>query len=81
MVQELRGARAEHAVRVVKEQALVSILLIRSARLIKIGLVARAVNLMAHAKVVIIKRPKSHPIQRRVKLCLHQWYLENLMLH
>jgi hypothetical protein len=55
MVRELRGARAEHAVRVVKEPALVSILLIRSARLIKIGLVARAVSLIVHVKVATIK--------------------------
>jgi hypothetical protein len=70
MVRELMGARAEHAVRVVKERALVSILLIRSARLIKIGPVARAVSLIVHVKVATIKQPKSHPIQRRVKLYL-----------
>jgi hypothetical protein len=55
MVRELMGARAEHAVRVVKERALVSILLIRSARLIKIGPVARAVSLIVHVKVATIK--------------------------
>jgi hypothetical protein len=69
-VRELKGARAEHAVRVVKEQALVSILLIRSDHLIKIDPVARVVSLMAHVKVATIKQPKSHPIQRRVKLYL-----------
>jgi hypothetical protein len=76
----MKAARVDHVAHAVKALALVSILLIRSAHLIKIGLVARALSLMSRVKVEIINPLSLHPIQQKVMLCLRQWFLVSSML-
>jgi hypothetical protein len=78
-VRRLRGARAVPVARVGKVLALASILLIKSAHLIRIGLVVRAESRMANARVAI-SLPKSLLIQQKAKRYLHPLFLGNLML-
>jgi hypothetical protein len=65
----------EHVRRVVhavKAQVTANHRSIRSVPLIKIDLVARVASLMLRVKVVVTNPPKSHQIQLRAKLYLHQ---------